>query len=227
MPTLRIRRDDRGRVVERSWLDARGEPRTGQHAFERTRYDEDDREAEVAFFDAAGRPAPADDGAVGHSLAYDDQDRPIEKRYFGADGNDTTTRGGVAIVRTTYTPDGAAHEERIGSDGQALVQFGARHLLVQYQGAMRASPAITRTREQARARAEEARKSILGGIRFEEAVGLYSDEPGAAKRGGDLGKFRKGMMVPPFERAVEALKVEQVSEVVETPFGFHVIQRTY
>ena len=53
-----------------------------------------------------------------------------------------------------------------------------------------------------------------------------SDEPGADKRGGDLGKFPKGAMVPEFQAGLEKIKVGEVSDLVETPFGFHVILRT-
>jgi hypothetical protein len=104
--------------------------------------------------------------------------------------------------------------------------FGARHLLVMYKGSMRALPTVTRTRDEARARAEEAARKAQGGARFEDLVVEYSDEPGAAGRGGSLGTFRRGQMVPTFEAAVERLRVGEVSGVVETPFGFHVVLRT-
>jgi parvulin-like peptidyl-prolyl isomerase len=54
----------------------------------------------------------------------------------------------------------------------------------------------------------------------------YSDEPGAGARGGDLGKFAKGSMVPEFQAGLEKIKVGEISDIVETPFGFHVILRT-
>jgi parvulin-like peptidyl-prolyl isomerase len=54
----------------------------------------------------------------------------------------------------------------------------------------------------------------------------YSDEPNAAQRGGDLGKFPKGAMIPEFQKGLEETAVGKVSDVVETPFGFHVILRT-
>jgi len=105
-------------------------------------------------------------------------------------------------------------------------EISARHLLVSYRDALRAAPGIGRTKEQARARAEEAQKRAAAGEDFVALVKQYSDEPGAADRGGDLGKFDRSSMVPAFANAAFALKVGEVSEVVETQFGFHVILRT-
>jgi hypothetical protein len=104
--------------------------------------------------------------------------------------------------------------------------FGAKHLLVMYQGSQRAPGNVTRTKEEAKARAEEARKKAKAGTKFEDLVKEYSDEPGAGQRGGDLGKFPKGRMVGPFQDGLEKTKVGEVSDIVETPFGFHVILRT-
>lgn len=108
----------------------------------------------------------------------------------------------------------------------ARPMFGAKHLLVMYQGSRRAAPSVTRTRDEAKARALEALQKARAGMRFEDVVVMYSDEPGAASRGGDLGRFPKGAMVPEFQVAVEALKPGELSSIVETPFGFHVILRT-
>jgi hypothetical protein len=104
--------------------------------------------------------------------------------------------------------------------------FGAKHLLVQYQGAMRAPPHLTRTKLEARRRVEEAIIKARSGARFEDLVDEYSDEPGAKARGGDLGTFKRGQMVPQFQAAVESLQVGELSGVVETPFGFHLVLRT-
>jgi hypothetical protein len=61
---------------------------------------------------------------------------------------------------------------------------------------------------------------------FTQMAQKYTQEPGGAQRGGDLGVFAKGAMVPQFEQAVAALKPGQVSPVVKTQFGYHIIRRS-
>ncbi|MBO4575286.1 MAG: peptidylprolyl isomerase [Bacteroidales bacterium] len=70
----------------------------------------------------------------------------------------------------------------------------------------------------------ELRSRILKGERFSTIARIYSEDPGTAKKGGETGFQGRGGFVPEFEAAAFALKEGEVSEVVETEYGFHIIQ---
>jgi peptidyl-prolyl cis-trans isomerase C len=73
--------------------------------------------------------------------------------------------------------------------------------------------------------AQELLAKIKGGAKFEDLAKEFSKDPGSAARGGDLGFFGEGRMVKPFEDAVKALgKPGDISDVVESQFGFHIIR---
>ncbi len=79
-------------------------------------------------------------------------------------------------------------------------------------------------RDSLRVRAAQIRAQITP-ANFREMARQHSDDNASAQRGGELGVFPRGVMVPPFEQAVAALPPGEISPVVETQFGFHIIRR--
>ena len=80
------------------------------------------------------------------------------------------------------------------------------------------------TKQQARAKADALLKDLKSGKDFAATAKANSQDPGSAPNGGDLGYFEQGQMVPPFEQAAFALKPGEMSEVVESQFGYHIIK---
>ncbi len=73
--------------------------------------------------------------------------------------------------------------------------------------------------------ADDILRKLSEGADFSEMAQKFSKCP-SGQQGGDLGEFGKGRMVPSFEEAAFALEVDQVSQPVQTQFGYHLIQRT-
>ena len=73
-------------------------------------------------------------------------------------------------------------------------------------------------------RARQVREEIVGGEDFAAVAERESADEGSAAQGGDLGVFQQGQMTPAFDQAVFSAPVGQVTEPVETPFGYHLIE---
>jgi hypothetical protein len=99
------------------------------------------------------------------------------------------------------------------------VELRARHILLKVP-----TEATAAQRDSVKRLAESLRQRAAGGEDFAALAKQYSQDPGTAQNGGDLGFFSRGRMVAPFEEAAFKLKPGEVSPVVETPFGYHVIQ---
>lgn len=103
--------------------------------------------------------------------------------------------------------------------------IAAQHVLVAYKGAKNADKKITRSKADAKKRADEVVTKAKAGSDFSVLVAEYTDDAATKDRQGSLGKFTRDKMTKPFGDAAFALAVDQVSDPVETEFGFHVIKR--
>lgn len=79
-------------------------------------------------------------------------------------------------------------------------------------------------KEAVKSRLNDYRERILKGSKFSTLATLYSDDPASAKQGGELGFFSRGDMVAEFENAAFSLQEGEISPIIETQYGFHIIQ---
>jgi parvulin-like peptidyl-prolyl isomerase len=104
---------------------------------------------------------------------------------------------------------------------------GAAHILVAYKGALGAAKTVTRTKADAKKRADEAHDRLVAHQgTFEELVAKYSDDDLSKPAGGKIGNFERNVFPQAFTDAAFGMAVGGLSEVVETPRGFHIITRT-
>jgi NIMA-interacting peptidyl-prolyl cis-trans isomerase 1 len=152
--------------------------------------------------------------------------RPAQPGAFGREvGQAALALAPGSISDPVETPSGYFVIERRTDPPTGPTKVSARHILISYAGAEHAIPGVKRTEAEARTLADQIAKDAKApGANWAE-LAKYTDEPGSKETGGDLGSFARGQMVPAFERIAFALAVGQVSDVVQTPFGFHVITR--
>lgn len=137
----------------------------------------------------------------------------------------------AAASTAVAAPPPVASSVAVASSGSVAApaspdQIAAQHILVAWKGAKNAPSSITRSKADAKKRADEvATKAKAKGADFSLLVAEYTDDEGTKGRQGNLGKFAKSKMTPAFADAAFALAVDQVSDPVETPFGYHVIKR--
>jgi hypothetical protein len=125
-------------------------------------------------------------------------------------------RDSVIQVDTVITPQQL--RDLYATRSQDL-ELRARHIMLMFP----LEPTAAQ-RDSVRAVLEGLRARIVAGARFEDLARTFSQDRGSAQAGGDLGFFARGDMVLPFEQAVLSLEPGQMSEVVETPMGLHLIR---
>jgi len=99
----------------------------------------------------------------------------------------------------------------------------ASHILLMYQGSSRST--ASRSKDDALSLINVLKSQLDDGGDFESLAKANSDCP-SGRSGGDLGNFGRGQMVPAFEQTAFGLDVGATSGVIETDFGYHIIQRT-
>lgn len=132
-----------------------------------------------------------------------------EQKFLDNSRREFLTNSRLTVVAEGAVTDEAlqaAYEERF-SDAESRREYNAAHILVA-------------TREEA----DDLLAQLADGGDFAALAREHSLDPGSGAEGGDLGWFGRGRMVAPFEEAVLALEPGELSDPVETRFGFHIIQ---
>jgi peptidyl-prolyl cis-trans isomerase D len=112
-----------------------------------------------------------------------------------------------------------AYYQQHQKDFQVPEEVKVRHILIKVD-----KGADAKTDAAAKAKAEALLKQIKGGADFAALAKANSDDPGSKEQGGELGMIQRGVTVPPFEKAAFALQPGQISDVVKTDFGYHIIK---
>lgn len=178
------------------------------------------REVQVQRFDAKDYQAkvnPTDAELQAYYNAHQDQFRAPEQAVIDYVVLDLDT-----LKKTITVPEKDLRDyyEQNKSRYGAPEERRARHILIKVD---KSAPAAERAK--AKARAED----VLAQVRknpaaFAELAKKYSDDPGSKDQGGELGFFNREAMVKPFSDAAFALKPGEISGVVESDFGYHIIQ---
>lgn len=147
--------------------------------------------------------------AEGERFATPEQ---VKIRYLLLDRQNLATE-----VKVTDQEVAAAYADyREGYEAEEARQ--AAHILI--------ATGSDRSAQEAEAQARELAREMAQGASFAELAREHSDDPGSASQGGDLGVVERGVMVPAFEEALFSLEEGQVSQPVETEFGYHLIKVT-
>ena len=134
--------------------------------------------------------------------------------------NAQLTRIEKAVILTDEDYQKAYDAAKSGSE-----QAKARHILIAFKGSRAAQPGKKElTDAEAKAKAEEIRAKLVAGADFAAMAKKESDDTGSGAKGGDLGTFGHNQMVPEFEKAVFEGKIGEISPLVKTEYGYHIIQ---
>jgi hypothetical protein len=138
----------------------------------------------------------------------------IDKAMWAVIDNVKARKWYEHVSKTWRAPD-SSEAEGFYTNGQVLA---ANHILLLTQGLPDSAKATMRKKA-------DAIRAQVNSANFSDLAKKNSQDPGSKDKGGSLGTFARGAMVAPFEQALLALKPGQISPVVETQYGYHIIRR--
>src|SRR5215831_402367 len=122
-------------------------------------------------------------------------------------------------LQKTFKVDSATESEYNQASGGLLA---ARHILIAYKNP--GVPVTQAEKDSVKKKADQVRSQVTA-ANFTQMAEKYSGDPGVKQNHGNYGVFEHGFMLPQFEDATKALKPGEISQPVETQYGFHIIQR--
>lgn len=121
------------------------------------------------------------------------------------------------IVKTPW----GYHIIKVTDKKERIPKIRASHIMIDFKNNQGETDTIT-----ARAKIDSIKMMLNNGSDFAELAKKYSEDPGTAKNGGDLGFFSRRQMVPEFDQTAFNLNVGEVSDIIKTQFGYHIIKVT-
>jgi peptidyl-prolyl cis-trans isomerase D len=156
---------------------------------------------------------PSDDEIEQHYLAHTDRYRTAETVKI--DFIELSLEGIKQGIEVSEDDVRARYRENKGAYTSDEIRE-ASHILIKVAGDEDADSAL--------AKITEVRERIVNGESFADLASELSEDPGSAGEGGSLGEIERGIMVPTFEAALFSMDVDQLSQPVKTPFGWHLIK---
>ena len=130
----------------------------------------------------------------------------------------------MAVLQRDRQPPPVTDAEIAEFFRQRQGELGRRPATIEFEQVVVSPEPSDSAMEAARAEAQRVRQQLMEGADFEVLARRHSDDPASREQGGDLGWFRRGRMVPEFERVAFGLRAGTISPIVESPFGLHIIR---
>lgn len=155
-----------------------------------------------------------------HSLATYTNSIPEKRKIAYAFLDKSKLLGQVEVRQEDLESYYNQHQEQYRVPEEVKVS----HILIKTPPAGADGKVDEKAVEEARKKAEDVWKQLKAGAKFEDLAKKYSDDPGSAKQGGELGWIGRGRTVAEFEKAAFGLAKGQISDLVKSSYGFHIIR---